>query len=81
MIIEPRITHASPTANAVEHNVFREVMEVHEPGTMSLMVCGRGEFGNWCHLDISSGETRRDQPVNGFNEMFAALNPHRQGQL
>lgn len=81
VVFEPRVTHASPGANAVEHDVWHEVVEVHEPGTMSLMVCGRGEFGNWSHLDVSTGKTRRDQPVAGFNDMLAALNPHRRGQL
>jgi hypothetical protein len=71
------ITHAGPAANVVEQDTFHEVVGIHEPGrTMSLMVCGYGEFGNWTHLDIDSGRLMREQPVAGFNDMLAALNPH-----
>lgn len=76
VIFEPRVMHASPDANEVAHDVWHEV-DWCEPGTMSLMVCGYGEFGNWGHLDLSSGKRRKDQPVAGFNDMLAALNPHR----
>lgn len=31
---------------------------------------------DWGHLDIATGRVRRDQPVAGFEAMFAALNPH-----
>jgi hypothetical protein len=71
------VTHDTATANEVPHDVFHEVTRVHEPGrTMSLMVCGRGEFGNWCHLDVDTGRLVREQPVAGFDDMFAVLNPH-----
>jgi hypothetical protein len=76
VVMEPAVTHASPAVNTVPHEVFHEVVEV-EPATMSLMVCGRGEFGDWCHLDTATGRLRRDQPVAGFEEAFRALNPQR----
>lgn len=68
--------HTSPEVNSVGHDVFHEV-DSCEPGTLSLMVCGPGEFGDWCHLDVATGRLRREQPVASFNTMFAALNPHR----
>lgn len=80
VIFEPRITHASPGINAVPHDVWHEVVAV-DPGTLSLMVCGRGEFGNWSHLDVDSGQLIHEQPVKEFDAMFAALNPHCRGQL
>ncbi|RSN05969.1 hypothetical protein DMC63_37805 [Streptomyces sp. WAC 05977] len=76
VIAEPRVTHSSPTANEVAHDVWHEVHEC-EPGTLSLMDCDYGEFGDWTHLDLATGILRKDQPVAGFAEMLAALNPHR----
>lgn len=76
VVIEPSALHATPEVNAVAHDVFHEV-DWCEPGTMSLMVCGPGRFGDWCHLDVATGQTRHDQPVASFNAAFAALNPHR----
>jgi hypothetical protein len=69
--------HDSPDANLVAHEVYHEVTDIHMPGTLSLMVCGYGRFGDWGHLDTRTGRTRKDQPVAGFNEAFAALNPHK----
>ncbi|ANN16266.1 hypothetical protein SD37_11820 [Amycolatopsis orientalis] len=75
-----RVTHGSPTANVLEHGVYHEIPEILEPGTLSLMVCGYGEYGNWGHLDIHTGRVFRDQPVAGFKAMFAKLNPHLRPQ-
>jgi hypothetical protein len=74
------VVHASPAVNAVDHDTFHEVRAVHAPGrTMSLMVCGRGQRGDWGHLDIDTGEAHRSQPVVGFDAMLAALNPQHDG--
>ncbi len=73
-----RLSHHSPEGNEVAHDVFHEVVGIHDPGrTMSLVVCGFGKFGNWSHLDVETGKLRRDQPVKGFDAMLAALNPHK----
>jgi hypothetical protein len=73
------VTHAGPdAANRVPHDVFHEVTAVHDPGrTVSIMVCGPGKFGDWCHLDFETGRLIKEQPVAGFDEMLRALNPHR----
>jgi hypothetical protein len=76
VVIEPHVVHYSPDANEVRHGVWHEV-DWCEPGTMSLMSCGYGEFGNWGHLDLATGQRRKDQPVPGFDHMLAKLNPHR----
>ncbi len=78
VLAELDVAHRSPAANEVDHDTFHEVCEVHEPGrTLSLMVCGRGQRGDWGYLDTDTGEYRRLQPVVGFDGMLAALNPHR----
>ena len=76
---EDNIIHASPTVNQVLHLCYHQIPEV-EPGTITLMVCGPRTPDGWSHLDISSGKTRRDQPVDGFDDMLAALNPHRRAR-
>lgn len=75
--VETSVMHSSPDANEVPHEVWHEV-DWCEPGTMSLMVCGYGKFGNWGHLDVTTGVRRKDQPVAGFENMFKRLNPHKQ---
>lgn len=71
------VEHSGPTANLIGHDVYHEVAAVHEPGrTMSLMVCGTGCRGDWGYLDLDTGAHRALQPVEDFEAMFAALNPH-----
>lgn len=72
------VTHRAPAANTVHHDTYHEVTEIHEPGhTLSLMVCGRGQRGDWGYLDTDTGEHRMLQPVADFAAMLAALNPHQ----
>ena len=65
--------------NSVGREVYHEVTEVHAPGgTLSLMVCGRGERGRWGYLDLATGLHRAAAPDPGFGERLRALNPqHR----
>lgn len=72
---DPGVEHRSGSNNIVDHDLFHEVVEV-EPGTMTLMVCERGRRGDWTHLNVDTGEDIDGQPVDGFDEMFAALNGH-----
>lgn len=76
VVVDPLVTHNSPDGNVVPHDVFHEVVRIHEPGTMSLMVCGYGEYGDWCHVDIPTGKLITQQPVAGFNDMYKKLTPH-----
>lgn len=69
------VEHRSGGSNVVDHELRHEVVDV-EPGTMTLMVCDRGRRGDWGHLDVDTGVEIVGQPVDGFDAMFAALNPH-----
>ena len=79
LAFEPYLTHASPATNVVPQEVYHEIPVV-EAGTTTLMLCGPRTPEKWSHLDLTTGKRRRDQPVEGFDAMLAALNPHRRGQ-
>lgn len=75
--IDRGVTHASPGANQVDHDLFHEVTRIHDPGrTLTLMICKAGKRGDWCHLDVDTGADIHDQPVTDFPAMLARLNPH-----
>jgi hypothetical protein len=71
------VSHVAGRSNTVLHDTYHEVVAIHDPGaTMTLMACGYGRFGDWCHLDVDSGRLVKGQPVADFERMFDALNPH-----
>lgn len=74
--IDKDVTHASPGANTVDHDLFHEVSRIHDPGkTLTLMICKDGQRGDWCHLDVDTGADIHDQPVTDFSAMLTRLNP------
>ncbi|GAA1281645.1 hypothetical protein [Saccharothrix xinjiangensis] len=73
------VEHTTGAGNVVDKAVFHEVCEVHDPGrTLSLMVCDAGVRGDWGYLDDSGRYLHHStQPVEGFEQMLADLNPHQ----
>ncbi|MEU7230133.1 hypothetical protein [Streptomyces chrestomyceticus] len=69
------MTHQGGDINRVDRAVYHEVTRIHAPGTMSLMVCGRGERGAWGHLDLTTGRHLPARPDPDFRAKLEALNP------
>jgi hypothetical protein len=47
-----------------------------EPGrTLTLMVCGRGNKGQWGYIDPDTGEYRDNEPDPTFLERAKRINP------
>jgi hypothetical protein len=71
--------HRAGDKNHVPLDLFHEVTEIHDPGrTLTLMVCGRGNKGQWGYIDPNTGEFRPNQPDPTFLERAREINPRMQ---
>jgi hypothetical protein len=75
ILTETGVEHLAGTVNDLDRRVYHEVTAIHEPGTLTLMVCGLGERGAWGYLG-ADGEHIPYVPDPEFATRFATLNPH-----
>ena len=55
---------------------YHEVTEILDPGrTLTVMVCGDGEPGDWDYLDVESGRYVPNERDAGFADRLRAINP------
>jgi hypothetical protein len=73
------LEHDAGAVNAIDRVEYHEVVELHEPGTLTLMVCGPGVRGGWGYLDVATGIHLPLEPDPGFSGRFRALNGHLVG--
>lgn len=72
------VEHLAGGHNDVPRSVYHEVTDIFQPGnTFSLMVCGRGERGQWGYLNTSNGQHTPTAPDPNFQAKLRKLNPHQ----
>lgn len=72
------VEHQVGGRNEVPRSVYHEVTEIFQPGnTLSLMICGRGERGQWGYLNTCNGRHTPTAPDPHFQAKLRQLNPHQ----
>jgi hypothetical protein len=72
------IEHQAGGVNEVPRSVYHEVTQIHDPSaTLSLMICGRGQRGQWGYLNTTTGVHTPTAPAPDFAAKLRHLNPHQ----